>query len=328
MTAIEKTPFWARRLIWLAILVALISWFLDYNSRAPSIFGQSWFDWDPMSFSGFLSVIIGIAYSIWIDRSQEELLSRWHDAAILELDPEKRHAIVTTLAQRSLVGQVILVAALLVVMVIGYANFFENLDLFAEFSLASLICAFLVALRLARLVSHGLIGQLIKEHGVPFGMTIEHPDRTGGTAQIGTFYLLQASVMTIQVLWLLVWMLLIPSIRGYEDWAGHFFYLLLMAVVVFILAFSLPMRAFGRLISDWKNNNVSHAIDQTRKELIRLRAIESPTPDERQKRSEIAQDLHNLIYLPNWPISPVTRNVFVTTFMLPLVVNVVTNAIK
>ena len=327
MAEIENIPFWIKRLIWIAVLVALIMWFLSFNARAPSIFGAaSWFDWDPMSFSGFLAVIVGIGYSISIDRSQANLLSRWHDAAIIDLDPAARKEIEFVLRRRSLVWQVIIAGILVVVMIIGYANFFRSFDPFTEFSMASFVCAFLVSLRLARLVSHGLIGQLVEAHKVRFGMTIEHPDRTGGTAQIGTFYFLQASVMTIPVFWLLVWMLLIPSIDGYAEWADHFFYLMIIAVLVFIMAFLLPMRAFRRVIRDWKRANISDAIDEIRSELLRLRSIESPTTAERERRAEMARQLDDLIHLPDWPISPATRNVFVTTFMLPLVVNIVTNA--
>lgn len=327
MARSEKIPFWIKRVIWIAILVALIAWFLDYNARAPSRFDNaSWFDGDPMSFSGFLAVIVGIGYSIMIDRSQTRLLTRWHDAAIIDLEPDTRAEIENALWRRSLAWQGAITGVLVILMIIGYANFFSFFDPFSEFSIASFVCAFLVGLRLARLVSHGLIGQLIERRKVPFGMTIEHPDRTGGTAKIGFFYFLQASVMTVPVLWLLIWMLLIPSVEGYASWADHFFYLLLLAVFVFVLAFLLPMTAFRRVIRDWKRANVSGAVGEIRNELLKLRLIENPTSNQRQQRAQIAQQLDDLIHLPDWPISPATRNMFVTTFMLPLVVNVVTNA--
>lgn len=322
MVGSKSFLFWIGQAIWLAILVALIACFLNYNARAPIEPTYSgWFDTDPMSFSGFLAVIIGIAYSVLVDRSQTNLLSRWHDAAIIDLQPAVQAKIKNVLWRRLLMWQLIIAGGLVVVMIVGYINFFTFSDLFNEFSIASFVCAFLVGLRLARLVSHGSLGRLIESQNVPFGMTIEHPDRAGGTTKIGIFYFLQASMLIVPVLWLLIWILQIRPSSEYSNWTEHFYYLLIITVFVFILAFLLPMLAFRRVIRKWKRQNTLNAINDVRNELLRLRVITTPTRAQRQRRAEIAQQLDNLINLPDWPVSPTTRNVFVTTFMLPLIAN-------
>ena len=289
---------------------------------------STWMASDLMAFSGFIAVIVGIGWSILIDRNQAALLSRWHDAAIIDLSTNMRQKIERDLQRRSLFWQCIIVSVVVVSMIIGYASFYDNFDLLGEFLIASFVSALLVSQRLARLVGHGLIGRIVKDRMVPFGMTIEHPDRTGGTAQIGIFYLLQASVLTIPVLWLLVWIILIPSMQDYARWADHFFTLLIIAIVVFCLAFALPMLAFRRIIRDWKRANISNSINSIRDELLNLRTIESPTLAQRRRRAELARHLDSLIHLPNWPVSLATRNVFVSTFMVPLLVNVVTIAVR
>ena len=317
-------PFWINRAIWLAILAASILWFLHHNAHT---FDDSphhrWITRDPMSFSGFLAAIIGIGYSIIVDRSQMGLLSRWHKAAIIDLEPAVQADIKSALCRQSLIWQLIIAVGLVVVMIIGYINAFSSPALFSEFSIASFVCAFLVGLRLARLVTHGLLGHFIESRGVPFGMTIEHPDRAGGTAQIGFFYLLQASMLAVPAFWLLIWILLIPSFPQYSHWSEHFYVLSLVTIIVFILVFLLPMLAFRRAIIKWKHRNTLGAINDIRNELFKLRLILTPTRVQRQRRTEIARQLDYLINLPDWPVSPTIRNVFVTTFMIPLIANIV-----
>ncbi len=333
LTFFRSQSFRVRRLVWIVALVALIIWFLYFNARAPCMYqGSSWIEEDPMAFSGFLAAIIGIGYSILIDRNHASLLSRWHNAAILDLEPNSRQEIENCLAQRSLVWQLVVAVFLVACMIISYANFFTDFDVFSEFSLASIICIFMVGLRLGRLVSHGSIGRLIEDHGVPFGITIEHPDRTGGMSEIGTFYLRQAFVVAIPVLWLLVWIFVISYWKqdGYMGWEKHFSYLLVPAPIIFIMTFLIPMRAFRRLIRNWKQTRGTAELDRIRAELMYLRSIQMPTLDQRKRCSDLAHALDSFIRLPDWPISRATYNGFITTLVttvvLPLITNAVTNA--
>lgn len=323
MAGVKNLTFRVMQMIWIVLLFSLIAWFLDYNARYPA-----WMTSDPMAFSGFLAVIFGIGYSILVDRSHANLLSRWHDAAIIELNTDSRREIEKALQRHSIICHVIVVSTLVAVMIFGYTNFYRKFDPFSEFTVVSFTCALLVGMRLARLVNHGSIGRLVEDKAGPFGMTIEHPDRAGGTAQIGKFYFFQATVLVIPVFWLLVWILLIPSLEGYTKWADHFFNLLILAIAMFFLAFVLPMIAFRRLIRDWKRANISNLIEGVRSELINLRSIERPTSVQRRRRAELARHLDGLIHLPDWPVSLATRNAFVTTVLLPLLVNFATSALS
>lgn len=321
----DQLPFWISRLIWVTVLMALSAWFVTCDARVcvkPS-YSSSWFDADPMSFTGFVAVIVGIGYSIAVDRNQMHLLSQWNDAAIIDLKPADRAVIEHSLCRWSLVWQLLLGSLFPVVMLISYIIVFDSRDLLSEFSIASFVCAFLVGLRIARLISHGRLGRSIVRLSVPFELTIGHPDRAGGTAQIGTFYFLQASVLITPVLWLLIWILPIRALPEYPSWTAHHSYFLVIALVVFILAFLLPMLAFRRIIRDWKHENYPIAVSNIKKELLKLREIRTPNLIQRQRQEKTAQQLDSLISLPDWPVSPTMRNIFVTTFMLPLIANVV-----
>ena len=320
--------FWVEQLAWFVVLCALIVWFLSFNGRAPCTNnGKSWFACDPMAFTGFLTVIISIGFSMLVDRDQGSLLSRWRDTAMINPDPKLFERLRSELRRRSRILLVALPLVFVVITIIGYTCIISVFDPFAEFSLASFFCAFLVGLRVAKIISHSFIGRFVEKCDVPFGLTIEHPDRAGGTAQIGRFYFMQASVLAIPVLWLLIWILplSIPPLNRYEQWDTYFLYLLFGAVIFFVIAFVQPMIAFRRLIRKWKQTYITCEIEQIRADLLALRAIQKPTADQRRRRSDIAHDLDRLMHLPDWPVSLTTRNAFFTTvitFLLPPIINI------
>ena len=175
-----------------------------------------------MSFTGFLAIIVGGAYSVFVDRSQIEIIGRWHDATIFDISDDQRPVIEARIFRTSMIAQLSTAAFILIVTVIGYTNFYSDLHPLSEFVIASFICATLIGLRLGRLASHGWIGRTLKVWNIRFSMTGEHTDRAGGLAQVGNFYLLQASVLIVPILWLLAWSILIPSLDSYSDWGNLF----------------------------------------------------------------------------------------------------------
>ena len=329
MNFAKKVPFWFVQFFWVVAIVALVVWFLSYNLRSPdSLRGMTWLDDDPMAFSGFLAVIIGLIYGCSVDRSQSLLLYRWRDAALVDMPEHILSDIRAITLKDNLIWPAGVSLTLLSFMIFGYWQFFTFFDPYSEFALASFACATLVGLRLGRLVSHGLLGRIISGKNMAFNIVVEHPDRTGGAAQIGSFYFFQASVVMVPILWLLAWILILPSYPQYYGWGEHFFNLLIIGAFVFGMAFFLPMRSFNALIKDWKLRNIRERIEYARQELIELNLIDSPTSAERERRRELATYLHNLNNLPSWPISPVIRSAFVTTFVLPIVANIVTSFTK
>ena len=309
----QPPSFEVRRLVWIAVLVALIVWFLTYNARENTLF-----DSDPLGFSGFIAVFIGLGYSILIDRNQTSLLVRWHDAAIVDLNSTLRQEIENSVRARSIVWQVTFPAVLVILTIFGYTA--RGFEPFTEFSLVSFLCAFLVGLRLSRLISHGLIGQLLEDRNVPFSITIAHPDRTGGAAQIGTFYFLQASVLMVPVLWLSSSIFFLQTTDQYinQFWENHFLFLLIVTILIFVMAFLVPMLAFRRLMQNWKDTYLAEEISRVRAELLKYRSIQVPTVDQRKYHFVIAYELDNLMHLPNWPISSATRNWLISTIVFPL----------
>ena len=276
-----------------------------------------------MAFTGFLAMIVGIGYSLYVGRNRAFLLPRLHDAAIIDLEPGLCEKIISETRWKWLF--LILPFVFFVITFILYWKIFKSFKPFSAFWLASYFCAFLAGLRAAKHVGHGLIGGLVKKYDVPFRLTIEHPDRAGGTAQIGRFYFMQASVLVIPVVWMLAWILLLrdPTMERYLAWQLSMYWFLFVAVIVFVFAFLRPMIAFCRLIRKWKQTHGTCEIDQVRAELLKFRSIPEPTAYERKRRSELAHDLDRLVHLPDWPVSLTISSAFFTTFVAPLLISVV-----
>lgn len=329
--SVERTfPFWVVSLIWYGMIILLLFWFVDFNNRAPKIFGEDWFSRDPMAFTGFLTVILGILYSVAVDKNQRRLIDRWHNSMVFVSDDVTKDRISTGVISTSFVLQIVITAITVIAMITGYSQFFGNVDYFDEFWLASLICAVLIGLRMGRVASHGFIGNSIEKHENAIRIAVFHPDRTGGLGQIGNFYFLQASVILVPIIWLLVWVLIIPSMadnpdwQDYTKWVDHFYRLLMICFAVFLLAFFLPMLSFRRMIRNWKKENLHGQLKRVHGELIGIRG----DPVLQFKKREIDKDLttflYNLNHLPDFPVSPITKSVFMTTFFLPLIVNIST----
>ena len=343
----EPSGFKARRRIWITLLIALCVWLLSCIIRASvNSADVSWIKTDLMAFSGFLTVLVGIAWSIYISVEPKSLLSRWHNAALINLNSHCRQRIARRLEKLAIRRQLVLALLLVASTIVGFAYKFsvpkECFDLYffpfsayghsCEFYIASIICALLVGLRLGRLISYGFIGGLLKKYNVPMDLTLEHPDHAGGTSQIGMFYLMQAAALLIPALWLLFWTIFSIRSGEYKGWEFYFMWLLSINAVLFGIAFLVPVRRFREMMVKWKQENAADRIDQVRAELLNLRSIDNPTAEERDRRVTLAHDLDVLVHFPNMPVSPITRRLvftsLITSFVLPVLVSFLFIALK
>lgn len=305
-------PFWLTRSAWCLVVVGLLCWFYSTNIQ-PSF--------DPMKFSGFLAVIVGLAYSIAVDRDHDALLEHWHVAGIIDLPPASRKALTQKTARESIVLQACGGLAILIIMYLGY-EWIVAMPFPDEFFNASMICATLIGMRLGRLMAHGRLGRYLRTYRVPFWLTVGHPDRAGGLGRVGRFFLLQAFAVMAAILWLAIWSTLIAfgNDPGYDQWLSHFLVLLIVLIFIFCMAFLIPVISLRAKVLQWKRSNANPEISRLRSELADLRRSEWTHPRVRER--DIVSELEEVILLPNWPIGPSTRSAFLTSVGIPLLVNI------
>lgn len=324
-----KQRFAICQALWVLVLLVLLYWFVDFNARVQQLHGvNSWFSADPMAFSGFLTVIIGVAYSVLVDRNQMAVVYSWQELAIFEVDEAIKNELERELVRMSFLWQCSIGVLVCLLMIVGYASVFPLSGLLSEFSLASFVCGLIVGVRLGRLASHGFLGRVLERRAAKFHIFVEHPDLTGGAAKVGAFYLIQASVVTIPIIWLVLWIVLFPYHSQYAVWGEHFFNLIFLGFCIFFLTFFLPMRSFRRLIRNWKRVHLRREIEAVRSELHDLSDLLLTDARQQARRRELVLYLHQLSSLPSFPVSPLTRNIFVTTLVLPMAVNIATSFVK
>ena len=314
------------QVVWILVAVSLFTWIIT----TPEWLNLT----DPMTLSGFLAVIAGIIYSVLVDRSLRDTIGRWHDAAIFDVPDDQRPVIESHVFRMSVVMELLCGLITFCVIVLAYI-YIENKgwELPKDFKVMSFICAFLVGLRLGRVLTHELIAvvlkkEVLKRQGVEFHITVPHPDRTGGVAQVGSFYLKQAYILFIPTIWLLFWRIMIMLglySNDYTNWATVF-NIQLVIMFLFMGTMLVPIMAFRRLMRDWKHGYLHSELRRVRAELVDLCAIGVPSSVEYERRCTLANYLYSLNNLPDVPVSPGTFSGFVTTFvttcLLPLIISV------
>ena len=308
----DEQKSWVCKATWILVLCALSSWLWCYYKRGLA-------NGDPMMLSGFITVLIGISYSLVVDRDQVKLIKRLHDIAVLDLDKIRWLEIKVLLKKYDRRCLFCVSFVVFILMVVGYSDLFGTSGERKEFIVASFICTALVGLRLGRIVANGLTGHAIKRVSPSFEMVIQHPDGAGGLDNIGRFYLWQAGALLIPTSWLLIWIWIIPDRDGYDSWLPHFWRLLIVLVfLVWPASVIAPMYSFYRLIVTWKANHLEHAVGEIRTRFCNLRKSHLHGESERRQIREIFNYLHSLTILPDWPLSPRTLALFFTAVVLPI----------
>ena len=343
------------QILWSAFVVAMLCWFWNFNARISGSYHtwHFWLDSDPMMFTGFLAVIIGIGYSVLVNRDPIKLIEHLHDSGVIELDKESCRKIKVTLRRKSFLCLSLISSIVLAMMSIGYSVYFDinilelfrigflqifrtdfsqpvriiyeyDTKYFREFLTASLVCSLAVGLRFGRIAANGFTNSAIQVVKASFVVAIAHPDRAGGLARIGTFCFWQASTLMIPVVWLFSWLVVIIFFDprreydgyeyGYSDWQTHFWILQVIPLICFLLGFLLPMLSVRRLMISWKNSNIPPLLSLIKADLHELRRKCRHDSSKISQLRKLTTDLHSLNSLPNWPVSPAMWRGFFSTF--------------
>ena len=335
--------FIATRLFWLVMIVGLCYWFYRTSIRAPDIFyGCSWYTADKMLFTGSITVIVSLLYSVVVDRNHHRLISEWQRAGIIRIDATTWKSIRLYLSRTQFKTTTLALGPIIVVMFAGFgweyylregefANTYdyvcngnslkltgkEGLALHIEFLVATVVAILLIALRLGRLVTHGLLGHALRRHEVQINLVVEHPDRTGGLARVGDFYLLQSFVIVPVAAWLSVWLYFIPQLRRYEGWLPLLYLTIPLVTASFIAIFWLPMLSFRSAVREWKRQYVDHKLEERVDRMLSLTRALDLSADDLLRRRILVDYVHSLNSLPDWPVSHETRRRFFAIFPIP-----------
>ena len=301
--------------VWALIVLGLSIWFLVFFlfDQTSSIYNNS------MSFSGFLTIIFGIAYSVYIDKGKMEILRRWRDLWILEFDCAKLQKMGSSLRRREIIATTSITTLLVVATFVGYTAFYHWK--LTQFHVASLICAALVGLRISRLVAHGLIGSVLRAQDVGVNMIVDHSDGAGGTAQIGKFYLLNATVFLIPSGWLVIWMIKLSWIEEAKTnpmWSAHFVILLAITGIIFLIACWLPLVRFSQMMVKWKSQHVALELaflKEKYRDLFSAKSGQSDSVEERQL-GEVVDRMELLSKVSDWPVSPNSFTKYLSILMI------------
>ena len=305
------------------MILCLSIWFANFFifDRSFSIYKNS------MSFSGFLTIIFGLAYSVIIDRSKLAVIQRWRDLWILEFDCAKLENIILHLDRREIFATITITSLLVGATYIGYEIFYHmNLT---QFHVVSLICAALVGLRISRLAAHGLIGSVLQAQDVGLNLIVDHSDRAGGTAEIGKFYLFNASVLLIPAVWLVIWIVNIPLIEDHPGknnlWPAHFVILLAITSAIFVVAVWLPMIKFSQMMHEWKGLHLVPELASLKRQYFEICDGNASAlgPAEGKSRQELVRRMHALTSISDWPVTPdsIGKHLSILSILLPPIVS-------
>ena len=339
----EQRRDWLYKGAWILVLLTLSGWVLYYNDRTyggcteSSVSGSwlnklknepctTWFEDDPMMLSGFVTVLIGLSYSLLIDRNQIKLVRRLHDIAVINLDSRHWSEIRALLKKYTRRAYMLIPSAAVILTLYGFRSVIDAIlsdhprpqAWTAESVVASLFCAVLVGFRLGRAVANGFTGRAIRKVSPSFEMVPQHPDGAGGLGSIGRFYLWQAGGLLIPTVWLLIWIWLIsykPEMATmYEKYWLLYFQILLFVLlpIIWPAAVIVPMYSFHRLIVDWKEKHLGPTISDIRTEFRELCANRLQSSYQHQRTQELFNYLHSLTTLPDWPFLFRTLTVFGT----------------
>lgn len=296
--------------LWTATFVAMLVWFLDFYGRAEETLigqqrclqaGYGWLGCDPMMFTGFLTVILGLVVHVLTGRDEAEVIADWERRGLLDtsqstLDDPKA-------GKR---GKLAIYAAVIVVLsvmiAIGYASVKGDQWLADEHSLASMVSAVLVGGRLARIVSHGRIGNRLRARGVHLSLHGAHPDGAGGAGPIGRYFLIHTSVIWLPLAYLIVWLWLMPQYPGYQAWQPLFLALVAFGLAILVAGFMVPMLWFKAEIAAWRARVVEPDI-QALKSRLTVAGQSGDALARVEESQKILAALQQLTSLSSWPVA-------------------------
>ena len=179
-----------------------------------------------------------------------------------------------------------------------------------------------------RMVANGFLGKRLRREGAAIEVTVGHPDAAGGLRVVGDYFLYQARLIMLPVIFFAFWFVMAPiwaevvpppevpvTSASFENWKGVFGIAFLGMLAVEVAAFVMPMLFFHREMQRNSDAYLQEAdalgsdVMQTKKQIL-----EETDPDRvealRTRLGALEQKIGALENPPEWPIDASIRKKF------------------
>ena len=347
-----------RTIRWFLAAVAL---YLGYQIWLNAkFFGTAWECWDYMLISGFLAFVVAISLATGINRRLDAAIDRLrlNNALVITEDD-----IASLKQQMSEQGKGVQVWSGLL---IGFLIFGSYVWVFGGvsaqiwqawrqgvlpeggtalvelgiFTLISALSAALAGLFFGRLTHYGTLAPVLSTDDSGLRITPGHFDGVCGLKPIGDFYLFQAVLLAIPILWLGAWWAwIIPTYKDvictvtaqpqflFREWQGPFFIQWLVVLGYFYTGFVRPFLTLRRRIRTKKAELNREDAARLEHEIFELqrRLVSDPAGSRAPVGADIdslSRRLWSIRTMPDWPMDPLTlakyRSLVVGEVLLPL----------
>jgi hypothetical protein len=347
-----------RTIRWFLGVVALyLAYQVWLNGR---YFGNDWACWDYMLISGFLAFLVAIWLATSITRRLDEAIERLRLNNALIIDAG---GVARLKAHMAAQGKSVQVWSGILIGLIVFGSFVwvfapyvgpiwtawragtlpeggvALLEL-SIFTLISALCAALAGLFFGRLTHYGTLASVLSADGSGLRIVPGHQDGAAGLKPIGDFYLYQALLLAIPILWLgLWWAWIIPNYKDvvcpltgqpqmlFREWQGPYFVQWLVVLLYFQFAFVRPVLTLRRYIRARRTDLNRGEAPRLESELLdRQRQLLAHSPvalaDAAGGLDQISRRLWAIRSMGEWPMDVATlakyRSVVVGEVLLPL----------
>lgn len=307
------------RLVWRYRVAVLLATLAVVYANEVLLFGPNVLRWDVMFASGYTALVVGIALAQSLQPRLFGMVERLARRGALVLSAEGLSVLLGNLETRASAwshrGGLLLSAVILVAYV--WAIRLPALSQEIPETLVALVAGYIAGRIISRMVCYGFVGAFLRSGGAVLKVQPGHPDGAAGLKPLGDFYFFQAMLIAIPPAFVAVWTLLIPiwPYHDYSRWREPYIGLLVVALIVEIGGFVLPMWAVHRDMARQKAGLLARA-DQLGQEIVALRAelTDGGAAEQREATKErlelLTRQYQEIEELPTWPIDQRTRRRF------------------
>ena len=314
-----------RKLLWFVSLSAAFYYLWTFTHRL----GRE--DTLLIHVTGFVAVAVGLCYSVLVDDDILRIACQLQADNTIQLNESRFHQISRRFRENSIMLQVIL--AIAVIVGVHFVEPTSGLHKLLSMDRSSVnwdyVGAFLffpglVGVRIGRIVANVINGYLITRRDYTTWLVVaNHPDKSGGVARFGNFYLKQSSVFLVPAIWMFIWIMLI----SYDDFVGSntlsecygvmdaMWVMMVVCVLLSTLVFVVPMWRVSGSILSWKREN-ERDMDRLRTGLKAL--TERPrwymNSISRLRVKELVEYLDSYVSMSDWGIHPSVRMAIFAAF--------------
>lgn len=286
---------------------------IQYNEN-----GFNFLQWDLLLITGILTFLFGLRMVADIRVRFEFTLLRLISRNIFIIKDNDTKSLLQSIeknAQRwAQIGG--LLAALAIIVAFFVALVGNYLWQSVLLGVAETLGAYIAGNMMGRIASYGQLAQILEKESVEIEVNPLHVDDVAGLKPIGDFFFYQAMIAAIPAIFLAIWWFLFPIWpRDYSHWEQSYLALLIIAIIIEILAFIIPVWFFHRIMLRKKNKWIKKA-DSLSNDIsdLLLQSESSQTTVDKNTLSEKIKTMKQRYWLienmTTWPVDINTKKRF------------------